>query len=1206
MAGPQNTSSNKTDGFDKDLVTDLNDFHLPANSWTYARNAINNSVTGDLGKLGNEPSNLDCLLSSLNKPYTIIGVIHLEADIFAIYSTDDTNSEIGIFTESKCGQTEAYVTAVNDPCLAFNKANLIKGVSRLTISCNFELYWDDGVNPSRLMNILSQNPIDNAYTNPNSPIPWKQNCVPAIPTPNICTICTNTPQLDCDKIRLAKLIEVPCFHVQKGAAGGTLPNGSYFVAIAYSVKGTKISDYYLSNVQPLFDHANTACSLELVIDKIDKRFDEFICVVVAVVNQQAAARQAGIYSTSQALLSFDILSNAWPAVPVETLPLMNPIANKSDAMFSVNDYLLRTGPTSKEDFNYQPRANLIRAKWVAVEYRADYYRKGGSNTGYLRDETYPFFVRWIYDTGDKSSSYHIPGRPHFPGETLPSSEFVPGLDPVALNQVWFCENTATTTSLTPTTLPDGGIQVGEGFMAYWESSEYYPDEKPQVWNANTTTIVYPNTTLADYNLCNKPIRHHKFPEEGLTSGAAQLFNNGVGDTIRIMGVKFENVLPPVMNDGITPVPGVVGYEILRGSRNGNKTIIAKGIINNMGFYNIEGGNPAVIGLYPNYPYNDISSDPFLSNTRVTRGFSFLGALNNENGYSPQNSFSGQHFTFHSPDTNFTNPYLNTKEIKLYGNIYGEVNGQFRFSEKHPREKIIANLAFLISAIAGIGIAALSMNGKRTSRYIPPHSQGYSKTDYVPISTTTADAETGGPLPTPVGHIGSSIIVSAPLISQPSLLDIPSIPAMEAAMTVLQTAFSTAWDLGSSFGTAFVGTNPDNLYSILQNSLALTTAASNAFSTTTVEYSQEDAAHNSVPGPLRTFFSPILFFNYFTEGTDATLRLLKSIIKYTDFVLRYDSHGFYNSYIAPVAGTTRRETDLTEYIGPQRTNFGTAATINNLYRVRTVALRTTAQINTISITDRTRYKVSDVTQPGFIKNPTDKLLTPYTGYSAPANNQSKHQICSSHYVGLKQRLVNQYGQLTDITEQLIPMCTIPTSTIDTNVPVLFGGDTYIGRYTEKNTFFYFYDWLYGQPDGAQFDYDGHKMFSGLYPRFWANFNEFETSDFTSSITSNILTPAAWVTPSDFYNLDALAGFNLLNIKLSVKNAWMYLFNSGVRDFFVESEINIDLRDWGNQVSEEHYDPYRFTDTKQIFDTALIKQGNYYKYDISLSISKYYEI
>ena len=54
-----------------------------------------------------------------------------------------------------------------------------------------------------------------------------------------------------------------------------------------------------------------------------------------------------------------------------------------------------------------------------------------------------------------------------------------------------------------------------------------------------------------------------------------------------------------MNDGATPVPGIVGYEILRGTRNGNKTILAKGIINNMRSYTLP--NSGTTSYYPNYP-----------------------------------------------------------------------------------------------------------------------------------------------------------------------------------------------------------------------------------------------------------------------------------------------------------------------------------------------------------------------------------------------------------------------------------------------------------------------------------------------------------------------------------------------------------------------------------------------------------------------------
>jgi hypothetical protein len=106
MAG-QNPNDVGTRRFDKGLNEDVNDYHLPENQWTHARNAINNSKTGDLGKLGNEPSNLDCLKTSLEKPYKIIGTLHITRDKWLIYSTDGVDSEIGVFQESHCGMTDA-------------------------------------------------------------------------------------------------------------------------------------------------------------------------------------------------------------------------------------------------------------------------------------------------------------------------------------------------------------------------------------------------------------------------------------------------------------------------------------------------------------------------------------------------------------------------------------------------------------------------------------------------------------------------------------------------------------------------------------------------------------------------------------------------------------------------------------------------------------------------------------------------------------------------------------------------------------------------------------------------------------------------------------------------------------------------------------------------------------------------------------------
>ena len=50
--------------------------------------AINNSVDGDTGVIGNEPANLHCATSCLIR---IIGGIHLYGDRWALFSTDNYN-----------------------------------------------------------------------------------------------------------------------------------------------------------------------------------------------------------------------------------------------------------------------------------------------------------------------------------------------------------------------------------------------------------------------------------------------------------------------------------------------------------------------------------------------------------------------------------------------------------------------------------------------------------------------------------------------------------------------------------------------------------------------------------------------------------------------------------------------------------------------------------------------------------------------------------------------------------------------------------------------------------------------------------------------------------------------------------------------------------------------------------------------------------
>jgi len=1304
--------NNNSRTFDKSLNEDVNDFHLPSNQWTQARNAINNSITGDLGKLGNEPANLECLTPDLK--YPIIGFIHIIEDRWAVFSTDGTNSEIGIFIESYCGQDlenfPAYSVIVNDQCLNFKQECLIKGVSRSTSTCTYKLYWDDGLNPSRVLEIDADNPSRNEYTDPNSTIPWKQTCTLV----GDCNICENTSALDCDKIRLAPLMNPICISVQNGISGGNLLNGSYAVAMAYAIKGQKISDWYISNIQPIWTHENSSGSLDVYIDSVDKDYDEVVVAVIGVVNQQAVVKEAGLYSTRQTRISFDSIFDTWPTIPIEQIPIMTPVANKSDAMYNVGEYLLRVGPTSKEDFNYQPLANQIVTKWQSVEYPVDYYVKGNNNVGYMRDEVYSFFIQWIYDTGDRSASYHIPGRP--PMNALPQNGSIPFIPAgsqndqnviadingiLGDNQVWEIYNTAIELSSPGTILPDTGVVRGEGLMGYWESEEKYPDDKPDIWNSNIAVSPYnvyqtvtPNpTTGSQHDLCGKNIRHHKFPEDNCSPNVNR-YNAGTGDRIRVMGVKFENVKQPVLNDGVTPVPGIIGYRILRGTRNGNRSVIAKGIINNMHEYEIPGVNAAnKRGLYPNYPYNDLREDPFLSTTKTYTTSSldpFDGAQGSVGGYTPMPGgfdgfprFSPNYVTFHSPETNFNNPFLNAKELRLYQNVYGNVIGKFDTSEEHPKEKLITDYVFLIAAIGGVGVAVLNMNGERRVSKKLASYPGFShrdsfidKLDYSGLSTSGSFNSSGsigvgpvspasaGPFPTTGGGTTSgnfsgtvdnkdSYKATDPAGPDPNFYtniqtQTGSTPAAKVNQALL--TYNIEVDItGNQFQDAIAGTinqvDKDTTDAQKTSNEAVDNTGG-AFSSSTTTIEQSDGNSQRTPFLLRTLTNTPTFLNYFTDGTDSFIRLVRAFLRYRDYVVRYHSHGFYNN--TELRPSTRFRTTLTnqQYINPEIIDYDSQNRINNLYRSRTVALTLGhTDIPAPTKIDKTRFDSTGLTTSSTpnlpigakyfwpdkaswldgipdtsIENLTSKEIDSsmmVDTYSTPLH---PGQLCSSHYGALKVRIRNQYGQLNRIVQLPVNQCyttfnvTINPETQQEVVTgdetiVLFGGDTYVNRYTEKNTFFFFYNWLYGQPDGAQLDYTQYEMIA--YPKYWANFNQFQTSDFTSTFLSSITTLTFnfndVITPKDYYALDGgeLSGNWLTSIASGFrfdKRGWFYLFNSGVRDFFVESEINLAFRDYGALPSEKYFNPYLGSNTKDLFETSIIKSGNYYKYDISLSTSK----
>lgn len=1145
--GNQPLNTNNT--FEEGLTTDIRDFHLSNKAYTYARNAADNSVIGDLGSIKNEPANKLCT----SAPYKIIGTIHLENTQWAIFSTDNTNSEIGLFDEKDC----SYTTIVNDPCLNFKDAYLISGASRPTFDCSYKIYWQDNLNPDRALDIQD--------------VPWIQDCVDN----DGCLECTDTTDLDCDKILLESIIQQPCVTIERGPSGGNILNGSYYVQIAYGVNGQRVTDYFLpSNILSLFEHGDLNTSIIITIDNLDTNFDEYEVVVVQQIAEKISARNLGMYSTGQNKITVDFVDPALPAVKLGDLLITNPIAERSEGIFSVGNYLFRTGITGKFDFNYQPWANQIITKWQTIEYPHYYYRDGGSNVGYMRDEVYSFFIRWVYNTGDKSKSYHIPGRapqqyvaPDGTGtyneDDLYTAindnniENLQGTDPYVFEMF----NTANGSTIAPITLPDGGIVTAEGQMGYWQSEEIYPNDKPEVWD----------------ELCGKNIRHHKFPENTLYagSGSSTITNHYTEDVIRILGVKFENIQPPVDNNG-NIIPNIIGYEILRGSRDGNRTVLYKGLINNMREYEIP--KEVIIGrqgLYPNYPFNSLLPDPFNSTDEVTyeplTGNSGTQSFPNDyQDYFPNPAYSSQHFTFHSPDTMFNKPFLSMKELKIYGAMYGEAECNYSEVRNHPKHVFVTDLTFWVSVIFGLGTAITKAVGTKT--YTKPGSEYYK----YPILFGTGSSTTVG-----LNGIGGTVIAG----------EIAGTEGVDLANEQINSLIATLTGINLT----------EDLLTGINTTANAANAAAGGSGVTTKGIDISYSGKRNVPALIKVVLAAPTFNSDMAEGADALLNLIRNVSKKRNFATQFFGYCGYENFASPYTTNRRRLINEANYLDSALQNYLTTHRINNVLRPKTVALDTTVD-------------VEDLTGP-LADNTFENILI-----SDQPDGQEPFEVftrrASSHYVALKTRLRNQYGKIDNIRQLPASYCTLEYNGETTESTTIFGGDVYVGKYQEKNTFYHFYRWLYDLPDFTEWNY--HLYDAVQHTAFWMDTEPFDYMEFVTSIGTALQTAISngqnavttffqnLVTPSDKHCFDRISGANdgpsivEGNGVFTVKNAYMYLFHSSVRDFFVETELNIDHRDYLDNNAGKHWDALQ--NLQEMFDPSIIEAGNVYKLDRSLSVNE----
>ena len=1169
------TTSVVTNSFIKGMNKDITQSMEPEQSWWNARNAANNSNDGDLGTIGNEPSNLQCGVI----PYTIIGAVHRYGDEWIIFSTDNISSEIGRFDDSEC----KYTIIINDSCLAFNTENLITGASKENFDCTWEVYFDDGNNPSRALNI--------------DDVPYIQYISSAEGDPCVVYSDVTPKRLNCEKIRLAPLVDTPCVVLQKSTDGGMMQNGAYQAFIAYTENEQRVTDFIgISNIQTLWSHVGTDGSLDINISNLDKDY-EFFELALLVRNQgQTFAKRIGLYSTERQSINLDYLDDSLLSVDLKLIPQRSPAYEKSEAMYVVNDWLIRQGPTEQFDFNYQPIANNITTQFVVNEVSSTYYSLGGNKLGFLRDEQYAFFIRWIYNTGERSSSYHIPGRaPEFyapAGQNEDVKIFGDNvLDPDG-DPVFKVYNTGTVTSLVNEIQPDGSRIIAKGKMGYWQSTERYPSNRPDIWG----------------DLCGKPIRHHKMPAEDASNSLH--ISTTSGDLINVLGVQFGNIGRPKYNDG-TYLPNVVGYELLRGSRGGAKSILGKGLFRNMRKYTVPNaenliGND-VQGLYPNYPYNDLRPDIYFhkggnnninrtegcnSFTRSIIDYPALGADGIVDGV--QTGYSQKAFTFSSPDLMFTKPFLNAYETRIYGDLNGQSSGYFKASEDHPQFKLLRNGAAVIAAFIGVGYAIGQVSGT-TSEEIT--SSAFDNTD----NTMTFIGIAG------VGNSpGAAMVPIAIAQTAAGVAQAIANPIYKNALS----GFSLA-DLWSG-GAPSSGAN--SVWMGIQQASGLVPGIKQGQFNVT---STNDTMLSNIPPVLKLFATIATTGTNIAIGGNEIIELIYNLVNKSDFVYKYNSQGFYNSFTKRNTGLWRIKNTDSNYIGQSFQSFDNGKyKINNLFRPSTVAVALDKEISEPSVEDTSRFVIGGEVNKNNAAIPYDE------DYLTDPDRPQKRPI-SAYYGALKFNFDNQYGQLDGIkqipmrscVEQLDP--TKPDAFMYTSAPI-FSGDTFITRYTEKVMMPIFAQYLYGQPDEFTYDYSAHVNIP--YPRYWLNSQKFDLSKLAQNIATLGLSSIGDSTdptlPNDLYYLDRGSDscspvgigsvFNRTgdpNPVLAMRYAYSYSHSNGILDFFVESEINLAQRDWEDTKEKRIYDVYQYNDLTDLFHAQIQKIDNFYKYDESLSPSKF---
>ena len=578
-------------------------------SLTYALNATVENFDSSSVNYQNEPGNEPCF--SFPDGYELIGkhtIPEKKKNIFFLVNPVQGKSEIGFMFNNDC----QYQTLVNADCLNFNLNNPIHKVVHRITNCTTEIYWTDGLNPRRYLD------IDNV---PYELISGSPNCGDAVYSNN----------LDCNQLKIQPNFSIPFLDVEEVDNIGQLTAGVYQFAVQYSdAAGNDLTSYYsVTNPCPIADPLITSVNFDYPVGKSIKvkvfnldttgQFEHFNLAVIKTINNITSVELVGTYSITED--AEDIIYTGTDQTPIQ-LSIADifekyPYYDVAQDLTSAQDTLIWSNLTSVDRINYQQIASKITLQWETYRIPASENYANELNAinyrGYMRDEVYAFDIVFLLKNGKQTDSFHIPGPENLnPQPDVPSTnnDFIGEPDyfsaGIGYSQYWKIYNNA---FVVGTSAPGNSSANYKGpweygNFAYWESTEEYPCND-DVWG----------------DLAGKKIRHHKFPDVLVSpiieNGEIVYDGDNIApvmqdDAIFPIGVRIDNaqIFNLIHNSNLTQEQkdDIVAYKIVRGDRSTNRSVIAKGILRNVNKYVRDDDEY----YYPNYPYNQVSgTDSFV-------------------------------------------------------------------------------------------------------------------------------------------------------------------------------------------------------------------------------------------------------------------------------------------------------------------------------------------------------------------------------------------------------------------------------------------------------------------------------------------------------------------------------------------------------------------------------------------------------------------